>query len=40
MRRLQAITDGIVVLAMVYAFGNLGLGMILAYQWFTCNMHM
>jgi hypothetical protein len=40
MRRLQAITDAIVITAMIYALGNFAHGMILAYQWFTCNMHM
>jgi len=40
MNKLQAITDGVVVLALVYAFGNFAQGMILAYQWLTCNIHM
>jgi hypothetical protein len=33
MGKLQAITDGVVVLAIVYALGNLINGMILAYQY-------
>jgi hypothetical protein len=40
MNRLQAITDAIVITAMIYALGNFAQGMILAYQWLTCNMHM
>jgi len=40
MGKLQAIIDGIVVLAIVYALGNFINGMILAYQWITCNPHM
>jgi hypothetical protein len=40
MGRLQAVIDGIVVLALVYALGSWIRGMILAYQWFTCIQHM
>jgi hypothetical protein len=40
MGKLQAIVDGIVVLAIVYALGNFAHGMVLAYQWFTCIEHM
>ena len=40
MKRLQAITDLIVITAIVYALGNFARGMIFAYQWLTCNPHM
>jgi hypothetical protein len=40
MGKLQAVTDGIVVLAIVYALGNLINGIVLAYQWIQCIPYM
>jgi hypothetical protein len=40
MGKLQAIVDMIVITAMIYALGNFARGVILAYQWLTCNTHM
>jgi hypothetical protein len=40
MGKIQAIIDGIVVLALMYALGSWIQGLILAYQWITCISHM
>ncbi len=40
MGKLQAITDGVVVFAIVYALGNFINGIIFAYQWLIYNQHM
>jgi hypothetical protein len=40
MGRLQAVVNLIIITAIIYAFGNFARGMIIAYQWITCNPHM
>jgi hypothetical protein len=40
MNRLDPIVQAIIIIALIYAFGSWTHGIILAYQWITCNPHM